>query len=159
MFGVYKRRVKKRTVSFHSLIHHISISIIMASNSSFVSTKVFADKVKLQREADRVLSWPELPENVIYAITRIQQRESLRYGTCWILYLTDREGNGVKVWSPYHLIADVKEKRSSTDRPYITSLGQEKIKDKTINKYDLVFQETEEMVHLFDHRNNDSPRQ
>lgn len=124
--------------------------IKMASNW-FVTEEAFKEQADAQREADRVHTWEELAENVIFAITRIQQFYSAKFNKiCYILHLVDQEENTIRVYSPSKLITDLQEKRKSTDRPFITSLGQVKYGKKTFNKFDLVLQETKEELKLFD---------
>ena len=124
--------------------------IKMASNW-FVTEEDFKKQADEQREADRVRTWDELEEGVIFAITRIQQFYSTKFNkTCYILHLTDREENTIRVYSPSKLITDLKEKRTPTDRPFIVSLGQEQYGKKTLNKFDLVLRDGQEELKLFD---------
>ena len=121
----------------------------MASNW-FVSEEAFKEQADVQREANRIHTWEEIPKGVIFAITRIQQVHSSRFKkTCYILHLTDREDNKTRVWSPSKLITDL-EKRQPTDRPFIVSLGQTKQGKKTYNLFDLVLREAGEEIKLFD---------
>lgn len=116
----------------------------MASNW-FVTEEDFKEQVDARREANKIHTWDELAEGVIFAITRIQQVHSTKYSKeCYILHLKDREENTLRVWSPSKLINDLKETRKPTERPFIVSLGQMKFKKKTFNQFDLVLKDTEE---------------
>ena len=119
------------------------------AGSQFVSDEVFALRANAIKEAEKTLNWIDLDQTVVYSITGIQERKS-KWGACWILYLLDRNGNRCKVWAPSRLINDLKKQRQQTDRPFIKSLGQIKEGIKTINQYDLCFQNTQNPIQLFD---------
>ena len=116
----------------------------------FISEEAFKTQASLKREADKVLNWFELEEDIIYTITSIGVRESEEYGTCYILDLADRQDNTTRVWAPSRLIKELKEKRKPKERAFIVSLGKEQFKKKSLNKYDLIFKETKEIITLFD---------
>ena len=131
------------------VLHLVTYLIKMASNW-FVTEEAFKEQADVQREANRIHTWEELAEGVIFAIIRIKQVHSSKFNKlCYILHLTDREENKIRVWSPSKLITDL-EKKKPTDRPFIVSLGQAKYKKKTFNQFDLVLQEAGEEIKLFD---------
>ena len=87
-----------------------------------MSTSIFQAKADLQREEQKVLSWMNLPQRHIYQITKVETVESTKYGTSYILFLTERENNKCKVWSSRKLITELQEK-DDFDIPYLMSLG------------------------------------
>ena len=60
-------------------------------SSLVISDEKLAAEAKIHCDADTVLNWLELPDGEIYAITLVQERESSKHGTCWILSLMNRE--------------------------------------------------------------------
>ena len=126
--------------------------------ASFINTSVFQSKAKCRREEQKILNWSELPQNLIYQITEVEVVEGSRYGTSYILFLADIENTKVKVWGSKKLISELRRKEAK-DIPYITSLGQQPHgNNKTINIYDLVFEEGEEILSLFTSSSSSPPQ-
>ena len=116
----------------------------------FISKEEFAGEVKAKKDSERILNWLELARDRIYSVMSIEEQVSVKFNRpCWILHLTERDGKECAVWGPTKLITDIKERRKSTERPFIVALGQEAYKGKTFNKYDLVLREMGEEVALF----------
>ena len=124
-------------------------SFKMAGNW-FMSREEFDNKIVKSEEVGRVLRWLELKGDTIYNIRSIEERFSVRYDSpCWILSLIEADGSECKVWGPGKLIADIKERRRSTETAFIMSRGQENYNGKTFNKYDLSFRDVKEHVQIF----------
>ena len=117
--------------------------------ASFISVNDFQAKAKVRREQERILTWSDLKQNHIYQITAVRVSEGGKYDTSYILYLTDKENQKVKVWSPKNLVGELKRKEP-TDIPYIISLGKEPFgTNKTLNNYDLAFEKGEKILSFF----------
>ena len=117
--------------------------------ASFINKSVFESKAKQRREEEKVLSWVELLQNVIYRINKVEVVESGKYGRSYILFLIDADNTKVKVWGSKKLVNEL-ERKEAYDIPYILSLGQKPYgKIKTINLYDLVFEKGDQVISLF----------
>ena len=117
--------------------------------ASFIKKSDFESRAKHRGEEDKVLNWSELSENVIYRITEVEVLEDGPYGPSYLLHMSDKDNNKVRAWGSKKLIRDLKTKKEN-DIPYIQSQGQKSYgKGKTINDYDLAFEEGEEIISLF----------
>ena len=131
---------------------HFNLDFKMAGSKDYMTKEEFEQMVMINKENDKILTWLELDGDIVYNITRIEERFSKKFnGPCWILHLIKKEGEEpFKVWSPKKLVEDIKTRRRTTERVFIMSLGQEYYKGRTFNKYDLVFKDSNEVINIFD---------
>lgn len=133
-------------------VAHSNLDFKMAGSKVFMTRQEFVEKIEIDKARDKILTWIELDEDVVYHITHIEERFSIKFnGPCWILHvMKEGETEICRVWGPRKLIEDIRTRRQSTERAFIMSLGQEYYKGKTFNKYDLAFKDSNQFIKLFD---------
>ena len=93
----------------------------------------------------------EFPQKELHVITSIERKESVKYGQCFIINCEDGKEQKRRVWGPTLLIYEVFEKKLPFQNVFFKAIGQEVIKKKTYNRYEVHFQEDQNAIaELFD---------